>query len=88
MTSLEPLVGEWEAASGGDVLGRAVFSWDLDGRYLVQRTSARRAEADFSPLSFKQRFVGELADGVIAARWERDDGDGWKLDFELTYRRV
>lgn len=116
MTSLEPLVGEWEVAFGGDVLGRAVFSWDLDGRYPVRRTSTpeplppdslaliepledggyrqhyfgsrgvtrvyamefdgrvwtlERTEADFSPLSFKQRFVGELADGVIATRWSR-----------------
>jgi hypothetical protein len=40
---------------------------------------------------FDQRFIGEIApDGrTIEARWERATapGDGWELDFPLTYVR-
>jgi hypothetical protein len=50
-----------------------------------------RTEADFSPLSFSQRFVGAFsADGrTIDGRWELSrDGGPWELDFHLTYTRV
>ncbi len=50
-----------------------------------------RAAADFSPLSFYQRFVGRFTDGgnTIRGRWETsDDGAAWELDFELIYTRV
>jgi len=43
-----------------------------------------RDEADFSPLSFPQRFVAEVGEDVIRGRWERDG----ELDFELVYARV
>jgi hypothetical protein len=49
-----------------------------------------REEPDFTPLSFSQRYVGAFsADGdVISGRWETGaEGGGWKLDFELDYRR-
>lgn len=50
-----------------------------------------RTEADYSPLDFAQRFVGELgADGsTIDGRWEQsqDGGRTWELDFAITYRR-
>jgi hypothetical protein len=50
-----------------------------------------RDVADFSPLDFKQRFIGTLSgDGAtITGRWEIcHDGSTWEHDFELTYRRV
>jgi hypothetical protein len=39
---------------------------------------------------FNQRFTGKISDdgNTIDGRWEYDEGDGWKTDFELTYRRV
>ena len=49
-----------------------------------------RERADFTPLSFRQRFMGEFSDdgSRIDGRWEKDeDGGGWQLDFELTYVR-
>ena len=50
----------------------------------------RREVADFSPLSFGQRFVGTFQDGgrVIDARWEKDEGSGYELDFHLRYERA
>jgi hypothetical protein len=49
-----------------------------------------REKEDFSPLDFRQRFVGEFSDDgdSITGRWETGDGDGWKLDFEMTYIRA
>ncbi len=39
---------------------------------------------------FNQRFTGRFEDDgrTIAGRWEIDEGDGWRTDFDLTYRRV
>ena len=39
---------------------------------------------------FNQRFTAKISDdgNTIEGRWEYDEGDGWKTDFELTYRRV
>jgi hypothetical protein len=55
-----------------------------------RRWELRREHEDFSPLSFNQRFEGELsADGkTIAGQWDIDEGGGWKLDFHLTYQKV
>jgi hypothetical protein len=50
-----------------------------------------RTEADFSPLDFSQRYVGELSDDgrTIAGRWEiAHDRSTWELDFHLTYTRT
>jgi hypothetical protein len=50
-----------------------------------------RTEADFTPLDFAQRFIGEFsADAsTIDGRWEQShDGERtWELDFAITYRR-
>lgn len=49
-----------------------------------------RERPDFSPLSFHQRYIGELADDgeSILGRWEKSyDGSDWELDFELNFRR-
>jgi hypothetical protein len=57
-----------------------------DGIWTLQRD-----EPDFSPLDFHQRYTGEFSgDGsAIEGRWETsDDGVDWKLDFELSYRRL
>lgn len=51
----------------------------------------RREPADFSPLDFRQRFVGRFSeDGrTITGRWETShDGSNWEHDFDLTYTRV
>ena len=39
---------------------------------------------------FDQRFSAEISDDgdTITGRWELNQGDGWKTDFDLTYRRV
>jgi hypothetical protein len=50
-----------------------------------------RDEADFSPLDFRQRFVGNISDDgrMIAGRWEIcHDGTTWQRDFDLSYRRL
>jgi Protein of unknown function (DUF1579) len=50
-----------------------------------------RAEADFSPLEFHQRWRGAFSpDGdTITGAWEIcHDGTTWEHDFELRYERV
>ena len=39
---------------------------------------------------FKQRFTGRFSEdgNTIEGRWEYDEGDGWKTDFELIFTRV
>lgn len=38
---------------------------------------------------FPQRFTGTfVGDDEIAGRWEKEEGDGWSVDFDLTYRRA
>jgi len=39
---------------------------------------------------FAQRFTGRFSeDGkTIEGRWEYDEGDGWKTDFDLIFRRI
>ena len=56
-----------------------------------RRWTLLRDRADFSPLSFCQRFEAELsADGTtIDGRWEKsEDGRHWDLDFAITYTRI
>ena len=51
----------------------------------------RREAADFTPLSFGQRFVGRFTDdgAAIDGRWEKTRPDGtWEHDFDLTYARL
>jgi hypothetical protein len=64
-----------------------IYAMTLEGR----TWTLLREQADFSPLSFRQRYVGEFGeDGrTIEGRWEMgsDDG-GWKLDFGLNYTRA
>jgi hypothetical protein len=50
-----------------------------------------RESADFSPLDFRQRFIGTFSqDGnTISGAWEKgSNGGGWEHDFDLTYRRA
>jgi hypothetical protein len=50
-----------------------------------------RHAPDFSPLPFHQRYSGSFAPdgGRIDGRWETsEDGESWKLDFELAYIRA
>ena len=50
-----------------------------------------RESADFSPLDFRQRFIGTFSqDGnTISGAWEKGpNGGGWEHDFDLTYRRA
>lgn len=50
-----------------------------------------RQSPDFTPLHFRQRFVGTFSEdgNTISGAWQSGgDGDDWKHDFALTYRRV
>ena len=50
-----------------------------------------RESPDFTPLDFRQRFVGTLSQDrdTITGAWELDqDGTGWRHDFAMIYRRV
>ena len=56
-----------------------------DGVWTLLRTSA-----DFTPLSFSQRYTGRFSDdgSAIEGAWERTEEDGtWVHDFDITYRR-
>jgi hypothetical protein len=51
----------------------------------------QRDQPDFSPLDFRQRYVGNISDDgrAIAGRWEiSHDGTRWERDFDLTYHRL
>ena len=39
---------------------------------------------------FSQRFTAKISDdgNTIEGRWEIDEGDGWRTDFDLIYTRV
>jgi len=39
---------------------------------------------------FDQRFTATISDDgdTITGRWELNEGDGWRTDFDLVYRRV
>jgi hypothetical protein len=39
---------------------------------------------------FDQRFAATISDdgNTIEGRWEINEGEGWRTDFDLTYRRV
>jgi hypothetical protein len=57
-----------------------------DGLWKLSRHSA-----DFSPLTFSQRFTGTFSDDgrTIEGRWETSsDGSSWEHDFGLTYTKV
>jgi hypothetical protein len=50
-----------------------------------------RESPDFSPLDFRQRFIGTFSpDGnTITGAWQKtSNGAGWKHDFDLTYHRA
>ena len=51
-----------------------------------------RESPDFSPLDFKQRFIGKFArDGkTIKGTWETSEkrGSNWVKDFDLVFTRV
>jgi hypothetical protein len=58
----------------------------FDGRlWTLSRTSP-----DCSPLDFSQRYSGRFSDDgdAIEGTWEIcEEGETWKKDFDLTYRR-
>jgi hypothetical protein len=39
---------------------------------------------------FNQRFTARISEdgNTIDGRWEIDEGEGWRTDFELVYTRV
>ena len=65
-----------------------LYAMRFDGK---EWTLERRA-ADFSPLSFHQRFEGKLSDdgSRIDGRWliSHDDGATFEVDFPLSYVRA
>jgi hypothetical protein len=57
-----------------------------DGLWKLWRNSA-----DFSPLTFAQRFTGTFDDDgkTIGGRWETNsDGSHWEHDFDVTYTKI
>ena len=60
LAALDVFVGEWvvEVAFPGSPTGRVVFEWALDGRYLLQRSSA----PDPVPDSLAVIALGDEAD--------------------------
>jgi hypothetical protein len=134
---LEPFVGVWTETVPGVPAGRMTFAWELDRRFLLQRSEIDdpafpdslcviaakadgdgftqhyfdsrgvvrvyamtvvegiwtlvRAQPDFTPLSFSQRFVGRFArdGGAIHGAWESStDGVVFEHDFDVTYTKV
>jgi hypothetical protein len=64
-----------------------LYAMSLDGGVWT----LTRESPDFTPLHFRQRFVGTFsADGnTITGAWEQGADDaGWAHDFHLTYRKV
>jgi hypothetical protein len=64
-----------------------VYAMTFDG----SDWTLERHEADFSPLTFHQRWLGTFGAGgdTIHGRWETSpDGGAWELDFELEYHRT
>lgn len=63
------------------------YDMTFDGRtWTLERT-----KADVTPLDFRQRFVGTLADdsSTFTGEWQAsDDGREWRRDFGLAYRRM
>ncbi len=49
-----------------------------------------RETEDFSPLDFRQRYIGRFnEDGRrIEGAWEINHGEKWENDFDLTYTRL
>ena len=50
-----------------------------------------RDRADFFPLELCQRLIGAFGDGgeMIGGAWEiSENGQDWRHDFTLTYRKV
>ena len=50
-----------------------------------------RERPDFSPFDFAQRYEGRFTDdgGAIEGRWDiRHEGEDWRKDFDITYRRL
>ena len=69
-----------------------VLYYDSRGVYRVYRMTV--ADGVWSMWreapGFNQRYIGEIKDGgkTIEGRWEMsDDGERWRVDFDLTYRR-
>lgn len=63
-----------------------VYAMSFDGRVW----KLTRDEPDFSELSFRQRWTGELSDDgrTIRGAWEKTGDDGeWEHDFVLTYAK-
>jgi hypothetical protein len=82
-----PASGQESAASGGLVQNY----FDTRGVHRVYEMSLAdgvwKLWRDGPP--FDQRFTATVSgDGkTIEGRWEINEGDGWRTDFDLTYRR-
>jgi hypothetical protein len=89
-----------EAPDGIAVIGCDAMSGTYYQLYTDERDVQRFYEMSLSDRGWKlwrdgepfsQRFTGEFSeDGkTITGRWEiADDGKSWKIDFDLTYRKV
>ena len=66
---------------------RRLYEMSFDGR----TWALTRRAPDFSPLDFAQRFTADLdeaGDTLTGAWYIASEGDEWRLDFRLTYRRT
>lgn len=87
------IIYDWDSASGNYVQ----HYFDTRGVTRLYQMSFEggiwklwRDAADFSPLDFLQRFIGEIDESgnVIESVWEQsEDGVDWKHDFKLHFKR-
>jgi hypothetical protein len=98
------LLGRWtidlpEAPDGVAVYGCDAASGTYYQLYTDERNVCRVYEMSIGDGEWKlwregepfdQRFTATIADdgNTITGRWELNEGDGWKTDFDLVYRRV
>jgi hypothetical protein len=96
--TLEDLIGEWELEIGGVVGGRAEFTWELGGAYVVQRQEPfeqgpPKALMVIEPAgdAYRQHYFDSR--GVTRVYAMELSGDTWTLtrtepDFtELSFRQ-
>jgi hypothetical protein len=89
---LDFLVGEWVVEADFPGLdtpaGRSVFEWDLDGRFLVQRTEAPKPAPDSMAIVSAEPETGTYtqhyfdARGVVRLYAMTFDGGVWQLSRE------
>jgi hypothetical protein len=60
-------------------------------KFEAGRWELLRVNADFTPLDFSQRYIGQFSGDRrrIDGAWESSrDGQNWELDFQLNYLKL